>query len=244
MLRLSIGFSRAHILANGVEVADIYRSPRTTPVVSSSITADDFRQRDDTCTNDQIRLVFVGFIRPEKGIEYLIRALPNISSDRPVTLALVGPHGQFATEKPRLDNLINELGLADRVTWEGYAAFGEQLFGQIDRSDILVLPTLSEGTPRVLVEARARSVPIVSTTVGGIPTSVTDGHDGLLVPPRDPQALADAISRIINDADFRQRIIKAGRERVADWTVERFVDRVVNCLALAANYQPSSAPER
>ncbi len=227
MLKLGMRVSRAHVLANGDEVAAVYRGPRTQSIVSTSISTEDFRRQDDTCTGPRIRLLFVGFIRPEKGLEYLVRALPLIQSDRPVDLAIVGPAEQFKAEKTRLERIIDELGLAERVSWEGYAAFGAPLFGQLDRSDILVLPSLSEGTPRVLVEARARSVPVVSTTVGGIPTSVTDGVDGLLVPPTDPPALAAALSRLINVGDERRAIITRGYERVKDLTVERFVELVL-----------------
>jgi len=195
-------------------------------VVSTSITERDIRVGEDTCTGPTIRLLFVGFIRPEKGLEYLIRALPLIQSDRPVYLAVVGASGRFSDEKTRLEQLARSLGCAERVTWEGYAAFGNELFGQIDRSDILVLPSLSEGTPRVLVEARARSVPVISTNVGGIPSSVSDGVDGLLVPPRDPEALARAITRLIADGALRRELIRAGRARVQNWTVERFVELV------------------
>jgi len=226
MTRLGITLSGAWVLANGAEVARLFRSPRTQTVVSTSITERDIRVGEDTCTGPTIRLLFVGFIRPEKGLEYLIRALPLIQSDRPVYLAVVGASGRFSDEKTRLEQLARSLGCAERVTWEGYAAFGNELFGQIDRSDILVLPSLSEGTPRVLVEARARSVPVISTNVGGIPSSVSDGVDGLLVPPRDPEALARAITRLIADGALRRELIRAGRARVQNWTVERFVELV------------------
>lgn len=230
MTRWALGANRAGAIVNGGELARLYPSPRTTTVVSTSITDADFRVQDDTCQGAGIRLLFVGFIRPEKGIEYLIRALPLIDSPRPLTLALVGSWDQFSQEKGRLEQLVGELGWQDRVHWEGNASFGPALFGQIDRADVLILPSLSEGTPRVLVEARARSVPVVSTAVGGIPTSVHDGEDGLLVPPRDPAALAAAVTRLIREPELRRRLIRRGRERVRDWTIERFVDLVVHCL--------------
>ena len=199
--------------------------------MSTSITENEFLVREDTCQGDSIRLLFIGFIRPEKGLEYLIRALPKIETRHPVHLAVVGSWGQFSKEHDRLQSLATELSVNGRISWEGYATFGHDLFDQMDRSDILVLPSVSEGTPRVLVEARARSLPIVSTTVGGIPSSVTDGEDGLLVPPRDPLALASAVSRLIQDGDLRCRIIRAGRENVRTLTVDRFVELVVDLLA-------------
>ncbi|MGD2111215.1 MAG: glycosyltransferase, partial [Phycisphaerae bacterium] len=73
----------------------------------------------------------------------------------------------------------------------------------------------------------------VSTDVGGIPTSVTDGRDGLLVPPRDATRLAQAISRVITDRDLRQQLIRRGRDRVKELTVERFVDLVVSTVLAA-----------
>ncbi len=230
MTRWAIRVSRAHVLANGAELATIFQSKRTVQVVSTSITEADFLVRDDTCLGDSIRILFVGFIRPEKGLEYLIRALPRVETAKPVRLALVGPSDQFAGERKRLEGIVLELGLTDHVSWEGYAAFGRDLFDQMDRSDVLVLPSVSEGTPRVLVEARARSLPVISTTVGGIPSSVTDGEDGLLVPPCNVGALARALSSVIDDGDLRRRLIDRGRERVSGLTVGRFAALVMQQL--------------
>ncbi|MGD2111560.1 MAG: glycosyltransferase [Phycisphaerae bacterium] len=233
MLRLAVKLSGSHLLANGAELAKLYRSKRTIQVVSTSITENDFFVRDDTCSGETIRLLFVGFVRPEKGLEFALRAIPQIAADREVRLAIVGSWDQFSHEHERLTRLAEQLHLSDRIDWEGYIPFGPDLFDQMDRSDILVLPSLTEGTPRVLVEARARSLPVVSTDVGGIPSSVTDGRDGLLVPPRDATRLAQAISRVITDRDLRQQLIRRGRDRVKELTVERFVDLVVSTVLAA-----------
>ncbi len=147
-----------------------------------------------------------------------------------MNLALVGGWDQFPEEHERLLRIIEELGIEKKVSWEGYAKFGADLFAQIDRSDMLVLPSLSEGTPHVLIEARARSLPIIASRVGGIPGSVSDGQDGLLVPPRDPTAIAQAISRVIGNQELRQRLIRQGRERVRMLTIEWFVDLVMDLL--------------
>lgn len=230
LLALSQRVCRGVILANGDELANAFRHPRTISVVSSSIRNHDFYVRDDTCQGASIRLLFIGFVRPEKGIEYLIRALPLLQSPIPVNLAIVGSWDQFPHEHVRLCKIVAELGVTDRVQWEGYAAHGPELFSQIDRSDILILPSLSEGTPHVLGEARARSVPIVATRVGGIPSGINDDQDGLLVPPRDSDALAHAISRIIKEQDLRMRLIVEGRRRVQSLTVDCFVDKVMRAL--------------
>jgi len=230
LTRVGIRISKAHVVANGAELARIFASSRTHEVVSSTISDEDFTERPDTCGGPTIRILFVGIVRPEKGIEHLVRALPLLKVDRPVELSLIGSWTQFPHERQRLLRIIDELGAADRVRWEGYASFGSELFGQLDRGDLLVLPSLSEGTPRVLVEARARGVPVVATRVGGIPSSVHHEEDGLLVPPRDPEAIASAVTRIIRDGALRRRLIMLGRERMRELTLSRFVDLILELL--------------
>jgi len=232
LLLRSARLSGAYILCNGMELAQVFHTPKTLSVISTSIYHDDFFVRPDTCTGEHIRALFVGFIRPEKGLEYLLRALPLVRAGRPVHLAIVGSWEQFPAEHRRLSQLARELGITGSVTWEGYAPFGDALFSQMDRSDLLVLPSLSEGTPRVLVEARARSLPLISTTVGGIPSSVSHEEDGLLVPPADAESLAAAITRLVDDGPLRRRLIERGRQRVANWTIDRFVDLVFGLLTL------------
>lgn len=230
MTRIGAWVSRAHLLVNGAELARIFASERTTTVVASTITDDDFFVRPDTCLGETIRVLFVGFVRPEKGLEYLVRAVSRVDCDRPLHLAIVGPWNQFSTEHERIVRLIDDLGLANRVSWEGYASFGSELFDQMDRSDMLVLPSLSEGTPHVLAEARARSLPVIASRVGGIPSSVSDKEDGLLVEPRDAEGLAVAIGRIIRDGQLRRTMIRTGRKRARAWTVDRFLDLVCERL--------------
>ena len=231
MTRLSAKVSRAYLVTSGGEIARLYPSSRTIMCESASSTSEaDFLVREDTCTGAQIRILFLGFIRAEKGIEYLLRAVPLIESDRQVVVALVGGWDQFPTERERLLKIIAELGIEHQVSWEGYARYGAQLFSQIDCSDMLVVPSLSEGAPRVLIEARARSLPVVASRVGGIPSSITDGVDGLLVPPRDPAAIARAVSRIIGEPELRRQLIRYGRERVSKLTIEWFVDLIMDLL--------------
>ncbi len=82
----------------------------------------------------------------------------------------------------------------------------------------------------MLIEARANGLPLVATNVGGIPTSVTDGHDGLLVPPRDPAALAAAIQRLAADGALRRSLIRNGLEAARKLTVDSFVELVSGIL--------------
>jgi glycosyltransferase involved in cell wall biosynthesis len=209
-------------LCNGRELAEAYRSPRTVATVSSAIRESEFVLRGDTCQGATIRILFVGYIRPEKGIEYLLDAVSRLMISQPWKLYIVGP-SDFPEYRRRLDAIVASRGIRERVFWTGYSSYGEPLFDHLRAADLFVLPSLSEGTPHALVEARANGLPCISTTVGGVPSSVTDGFDALLVPPKNSDALAQAIERVIRDADLRRALIRNGLASSRAHTLERFV---------------------
>ncbi len=217
------------LLCNGSEIARRFPGCNTKVVVSTTLVDDDFHFRHDTCQDNPITVLSLCFIRPEKGIEYLIRAFANLQTTRPAELVLVGGRDRYPSYQRKLDNLVESLDLGDRVSFAGHAEYRD-IPSFLQQADVFVLPTLSEGTPRTLVEARANCTPVVSTTVGGIPDSVTHGHDGLLVPPKNPDALAEAIDQLIEDGQLRRNLIAEGYKRVGDLTVPRFVDSVLELL--------------
>jgi glycosyltransferase involved in cell wall biosynthesis len=216
-------------LCNGHELAEAYRSPHTVATVSSAIRADEFANRYDTCQGPTIRILFVGYIRPEKGIEYLLDAVSQLMTPQPWELYIVGP-SDFPLYRRQLDAIVASRGIQGRVFWTGYKSYGEPLFEYLRTADLLVLPSLSEGTPHVLVEARANGLPCISTAVGGVPTSVTDGYDALLVPPKNSDALARAIDLVIRDGDLRRALIRNGLVSSRAHTLERFVGEVLDQL--------------
>ena len=216
-------------LCNGHELAEAYRSPHTVATVSSAIREDEFTHRSDTCQGPTIRILFVGYIRPEKGIEYLLDAVSQLMTPQPWELYIVGP-SDFPLYRRQLDAIVASRGIQERVFWTGYTSYGEPLFEYLRTADLLVLPSLSEGTPHVLVEARANGLPCISTAVGGVPTSVTDGYDALLVPPKNSDALARAIDLVIRDGDLRRALIRNGLVSSRAHTLERFVGEVLDQL--------------
>lgn len=230
LTRLGRMLTNGWLVCNGGELAAIHRSPRTVTTVSSTLTLDEFHGREDTCGDEVVQILFVGFVRPEKGVEYLLEAVGLLRLQREWKVVIAGPSDQFPAYRLLLDEIAARTGIEDRVVWRGYVAYGPELFDCFRRSDMLVLPTLSEGTPRVLVEARANSLPVIATRVGGIPSSVEDGVDGLLVPPKDPAALAAAIERVVVDTDLRRRLIEEGRRTAQRYTLDGFVELVTRIL--------------
>ncbi|MBZ5661870.1 MAG: glycosyltransferase family 4 protein [Acidobacteriia bacterium] len=218
-------------ICNGRELARAYASPRTIATVSSTVEESDFSPRFDTCQGPSVRILFVGYIRPEKGIEYLLDAVSQLRHDGPWELEIVGPD-QFPDYRRKLDGIVTARKIQNRVRWIGYVPFGEPLFDRMRAADLFVLPTLSEGTPHVLVEARACGLPCISTTVGGVPTTVTHGIDALLVPPKDSRALARAMQRVIRDADLRRALIRNGLASARLQTLGYFTEIVLRELEI------------
>ncbi len=116
----------------------------------------------------------------------------------------------------------------------GMLDFGEELFDRYRSHDVMVVPSLSEGTPRTIVEARGFGCPVVATRVGGIPTSVEDGKTGLLVEPADSQELAAAIERLLTDEALRTTMIQNGLKLSCEHSLEYFTGQLVDELRILA----------
>jgi glycosyltransferase involved in cell wall biosynthesis len=230
------------LICNGHELARAYASPRTTEIVSSTIKDREFFYRSDTCQQSLVRILFVGFVRPQKGIEYLLDAVSQLDPCLPWRLEIVGPR-EYPNYCNKLGEIVAERDISRRICWTEYVPNGAPLFNIMRAADIFVLPTLSEGTPHVLVEARANGLPCISTTVGGVPTTVTHGYDALLVPPRDSKALARAIERVISDTELRRNLIFNGFTRAQNQTLDRFIDTVLKELSTDVQLQRAAVPQ-
>ena len=163
-------------------------------------------------------LLAVGRLIEKKGFDSLIRA-SGILLSRGVDLRLriVGDGPLWST----LQRLVNELELEEIVRFLGPLTEPE-LEQQYAQATVFVLPCLiaadgnRDGLPNTLLEAMARGLPVVSTTLASVREAVTDGEHGLLVSPGDTTALADALGRLLDDAALRRRLGSAARARVAD----------------------------
>lgn len=155
------------------------------------------------------RLIFVGRLSPEKGIEGLLEALSSTNSLAHLHLAIVGDGPLGAALKAQAERL----GIAGRVEFLGRLPEAETL-AQIDRSDVLVLPSFMEGLPIVLMEALALGVPVIASRVAGIPELIHDDVSGILFDPSNWAELTFAIDRLAGDPGLRQRFGDQGRQRI------------------------------
>lgn len=230
------------LICNGHELAEAYASSRTTEVVSSTIKEREFFYRVDTCQQSLILILFVGFVRPEKGIEYLLDAVSQLDPCLPWMLEIVGPR-EFPDYCKKLGEIVAQHDISRQIRWTDYVPNGAPLFNIMRAADVFVLPTLSEGTPHVLVEARANGLPCISTTVGGVPNTVTHGYDALLVPPKDARALARAIEQVICDTELRRMLIFNGLVQAQSQTLDRFIFTVLKELETDVHLQRAAVPQ-
>ncbi len=152
----------------------------------------------------------VGRLSPEKGFDLLIRAVAELVRDGLDVGLLIAGEGD---ERSRLEALIEELGLAERVKLLGYCADTRELYQALD---VYVLSSLREGLPNVLLEAMALEVPVVATRIAGVPRLVCDGENGVLVEAGDVAALAAAVRRLAGDPGLRSRLGQAGRGTIEE----------------------------
>lgn len=221
----------ARVVTHGQELLEHFGQSRGRAVVSSSLMSSEVasvaRKRPDDAS---FRVLFVGYLRPEKGIDVLLQAFARFLGTRPdAELCIVGTkdlddHGFGADFEQEMHRLAG-LGSAKFL---GPIGFGPDLFQAYADADVVVVPSRTEGTPRVLVEARAFGTPVIGSEVGGIPASITNEHDGLLVPVNDVLALEKAMSRIASDDALRARLIKNGYERARASTVEAFAEQILS----------------
>jgi glycosyltransferase involved in cell wall biosynthesis len=175
----------------------------------------------------------VARLQPEKGVAIFLRAAARLAQSVPDAGFVVVGDGP---QRGMLERLAAELGVA--VTFLGFRPDGPALIGELD---LLVIPSLSEGTPLVLLEGVAAGVPVVATTVGGIPEQVSDGIEALLVPPGDDRALADACRRILADRAFGARLVAAAADRLHQADPEAAVNAVAALYAHVLREQPVPA---
>lgn len=185
-----------------------------------NVDGSDLRRELNIGTN--IALIgFIGRIHPEKGIEYLIRAVREVVKIVPeVRFLIVGDTALGKEEyQKRMRDLSAELGLADKILFLGYR---KEIVKIIAALDILVLPSLREPFGLVSLETMAMKKPVVATNTGGSPEVVINEKTGLLVSPRDSGALCSAIIKLLKDKELARKMGAAGRERVTSFFSPEF----------------------
>jgi L-malate glycosyltransferase len=166
-----------------------------------------------------------------KGVEYFLEAATIVCRRFPEARFLIVGEGRTVVNnqvvdspyKGEMEDYAVRLGLGERVVFTGLRRDVPEVLSE---AAVSVLPSLSEGLSNTLLESMAVGVPVVATRVGGNPEVVQDGVTGLLIPPRDPAALAQAICRLLEDPQLARRFGAAGQQRVsAHFSIEQMVSK-------------------
>jgi len=184
-------------------------------IIYHGVSLQDFEPGEDK-KNGRPMILSVAQFREKKGLPFLVKACHILKNKgQEFDCCIVGDGDQRAY----LETLIEKYNLQDRVRLEGIV-FQDRLKSYYQQADIFALPSVvasdgdRDGIPVALIEAMAMGCPIVSTLVSGIPELVHQGQTGLLVPPADVKALAEALSTLLRDQNLRRQMSQASRERI------------------------------
>jgi colanic acid/amylovoran biosynthesis glycosyltransferase len=220
-------YTRSQLL----RLVDDHGASRLT-VIRCGVDPDAFAPPDRPAASgaEPLRLICVGRLVPEKGQRILLHAIERLAARGIDTVAEVVGDGPDAAD---LDRLARELELGSRVHFLGAVA-PAGVPERLAAADVFVLPSLAEGVPVALMEAMAIGLPVVSTSVMGIPELVTSGESGLLVRPGRADELADALGRL-RDPSVRAAMGAEGRRRIAtEYSVDRSAAAVTALLTRLA----------
>ncbi len=159
-------------------------------------------------------------LMPSKGNEYLVAAVPEIVRRHPRARMFIVGEGEL---QPALEAQASALGLGDRLVFSG---FQRDVAAALSALDLLVFPSLWEGTPLTVFEALAMGKPIVATDADGLMDVLVDGRDALVVPRRDPAALAGAVGRLLDDPPLAARLGNGARTTGARYDIQAFVHKM------------------
>jgi len=187
------------------------------PLMALQPGAPDLRERFALGTNEVV-VGFLGSMVPIKDLATLIQAFAIALERIPNMRLLLGGDGP---ERPFLVQLAERLGIERRVVFPGWVDDLPRFYATLD---ICALSSINEGTPVAIIEAMAAARPVAASAVGGVVDVVEQDVTGLLVPPRNPRALANALMALSSAPDERRRMGEEGRRRATRYTQGRLVD--------------------
>ena len=209
----------------------------------SAASADPQEIIDKYQLQDKVTVLFVGRIRENKGVDYLVRAadqIVNTFGHRDARFLLVGPVEDFGANKyevrsryvEKVRHLIDSRGLQNHVKLLGEVPVSE--LGKLyAASHVFVLPSLYEASPKVVVEAMAFAKPVVVTRVGMLPQAVEDGYNGFLVRPRDVRQLTEKIRDLIEHPEERARMAANARKKAEEeFSWDKVAQRMIEAYYL------------
>ena len=171
-------------------------------------------------------VLYTGVLRARKGLFDLIECAKHVCETHPQTRFLICGRGSFF---PRLQQRVLKMGLKKHVLFLGHVS-RERLVQLYQNATIHVVPSHYEGLPTVLLEAMSCGIPVVATNVGGNSEVISSGVNGILIPPKSPENMAKAVSRLLDDQALRERMGGAARRTIEEhYTWDKIAENVTEC---------------
>jgi glycosyltransferase involved in cell wall biosynthesis len=183
LIRLKIKKDKLITIPNGVDVSQFVKNPNST-----------FLNNYIRNKKDYKKVVFVGRLDVQKGVEYLIRAIPNIISNYTKVHFFILGNGNLEL---KLKNLVKELKVQNFVTFIDFIPL-EKMPEFYSSADIFCLPSIHEGFPLTIAESLSMGLIIVATAIEGVPEAIVEGKNGFLVKPKDTKDLANKLTKALN----------------------------------------------
>jgi glycosyltransferase involved in cell wall biosynthesis len=200
------------------------------------LTTPDFLRRELNLDAGTPVAVCVARLEPEKDVRTLVSAWLQVAQELPTARCFIAGTG---SEEANLSAQIREAALGGSLKLIGFRSDAQAL---MNAGDLLVLPSVAESFGLVLLEAMSLAKPVVATRVGGPLEIVRDGDTGLLVPPSDPAALAQALIKLLSDRDLSDRLVRNGRARFCEeYTTERMARSTAQVYRKAVNANAAPA---
>ncbi len=229
MLEAGVPESRISVVHNGIDTKAWSRE-----MIGTTL-------REELNINPSTPVVgYVGRIMPEKDLVTWLRAAALVARKFPDARFVLVGEGRDSTTFGELQTLVLTLGIAKKVIFLGYH---RNLLPVYSAFDIFVLSSLREGLPNSILEAMALGLPVVTTDVAGAKELVVNGETGFVVPQKDSEGLARAIVTLLADHEYRDRMGKAGRERIeSEFCFSKRLRRIEDLYDRVLKRYPSRTP--
>ena len=177
-----------------------YANPAGITIIPNGIDPPSESKKESDPGSRRDGILYVGRLHPVKGVKHLISAMKTVIAVFPDTRLTIIGDGE---ERGRLGSIVCNLGLTANIEFLG-SILNEQVKELMGKSKLLVLPSISEAFPNVILESMAAGTPVIASRVGGIPSFVRQGINGFLVPPGDPVTLSERIITLLGDDPLRE----------------------------------------
>lgn len=216
---------QAKVYTNGFHIAERLKKKgiNATPLVSSTLNKNDFYfDNDKQIDTKSPKIIYVGYLRKAKGVETVVNSFALLQKEKPnASLTIVG-HGE---SEDLLKNIVKEKKIKN-VLFTGHVDNRDKLNELLKSHDIFCFASLSEGSPRVILEAMANGLAIVSTPVGSLPHTFVDKEDILFANFNDSEDFKNKLLTIFSDKIHYDKIRNNSFKKVATFTIDNFIKKI------------------